>query len=253
MILELIVAAFIAFGLMFITWLFYLRSKNPGVVDVSWGLGILLCGQWYLFNNYASSKVVVAAILLFIWGVRLSGFLWYTRVRPKHVEKRYLDIAKSWKVKQELGFFANFMLQAFLLYFIALPFLFLSPSSTLSLIDNLAILMVIVGIIGEATADFQLYNFKKHIQGAVCDVGLWHYSRHPNYFFEIVTWFGFALFVMPEPNGYIGLIAPLSLIVIMRFITGPITERVSLQSKGESFRKYQETTSMIIPWFKKKG
>ena len=72
---DLTVAALIAFGLMFITWLFYIKSKNPGVVDVSWGLGILLCGQWYLLNEHISLRVALISILLLIWGVRLSGFL----------------------------------------------------------------------------------------------------------------------------------------------------------------------------------
>lgn len=239
---------------MFITWLFYLKDKNPGVVDVSWGIGILLSGIWYLFHLEQTLPVYIIGSLLILWACRLSGFLWYTRVRPKHIEKRYFDIAKSWSVRKDLGFLGNFLIQAFLLSFIAIPFLFMDGSQTqITIIQMVASVVIVIGILGEALADQQLYRFKKENTKAnqICEKGLWYYSRHPNYFFEIVTWIGFSLFVIEQPYGYIAFISPITLVIIMVFITGRITERVSVQSKGEQFIQYQQSTSMIVPWFKK--
>lgn len=244
---DYLIALIISSVIMFITWVFYFRSKNPGVVDVSWGLCILASCLWYVSDEYFSVKTVLASGLAVIWCARLSGFLWYTRVRPKHVEKRYLDIAKDWKVKKDIGFLVNFLFQAFLGTLIAFPFLFFMQSSTLTVLDLIATSLVLIGIIGEATADYQLYQFKQSGSGKVCDSGLWRYSRHPNYFFEIVTWFGFSTFVILQPHGYWALLSPVLLILIMKFITGRITERVSLQSKGEEFANYQRRTSMIFP------
>lgn len=253
MILTISIALLIAASTMLVAWFFYLQHKNPGVVDVAWSICITVCGIWYLVGALSSGKAILAGVLLCIWGTRLSGFLWYTRVRPKHIERRYLDIAKDWKVKHEVGFLANFMLQAVLGWIIASPFILLQADSRFQPLAWFGVIIILIGIAGESLADYQLYLFKKDAsnKGLICQNGLWFYSRHPNYFFEIVTWTGFALYLLPENYGYISALSPLMLIFIMVFITGPITERVSLSSKGDKFRAYQKTTSMIIPWFKK--
>lgn len=253
MIIELFIASLIAFGVMFLTWIYYLATKNPGIVDVSWGLGITFCGLWYLYNSIPSDKQLLLAVLILVWGLRLSGFLWYTRIKPKHIDPRYLDIAKSWSVKKDLGFLGNFMLQAFLLSFIALPFFFIN-NYTFNTIDFVACGFVIIGILGETIADYQLYSFRKKKKSKLCNVGFWKYSRHPNYFFEVVVWFGFSTFAISSINGFYAFISPLMLIYIMIFLTIPITERNSIKSKGKAFKDYQKSTSRLIPWlkFKKK-
>lgn len=253
MIAELLVAVCIAIGMMLVLWGVYLRTNNPGVVDVGWGLGILLCGQWYLANEHVSSRIALISLLLLIWGGRLTGFLWYTRIKTNHIDRRYLEIANSWKIKREIGFLGNFMIQALLLLLIALPLFFISHDTPWALIDCFFICCIIIGIAGETIADWQLYMFKQAGSGEVCDRGLWYYSRHPNYFFEIMTWVGFALLGFREPYGYIALLSPMLLIVIMVFITGRITERVSLQSKGALYEKYQRETSMIVPLPKRRS
>ncbi|HHS8487784.1 TPA: DUF1295 domain-containing protein, partial [Legionella anisa] len=87
----------------------------------------------------------------------------------------------------------------------------------------------------------------------VCNVGLWHYSRHPNYFFDLLSWIGFALFAIQSNMGYLGLLSPLMLYVIFTRMTGPMTERSSIQSRGQKYIEYQKQTSMLFPWFKKKS
>ena len=253
MIYELLIGLLITSLIMFFTWLVYLKNKNPGIVDVSWGLSITACGLWYLFNQDISNKSLICGALLLFWGIRLSGFLFYTRVLPKHVEKRYFDMMESWNTKQDLKFLMNFMIQALFGFIIATPFIFINNNTELSVIDYIAACFVIIGIIGEWLSDFQLYKYKKEAKGILCDIGLWHHSRHPNYFFEIIAWAGFSIFAWNENSGAISLISPLLLTYIMVFITGPITETHSIKSRGEIYLNYQKSTSMIIPWFKKKN
>ena len=116
--------------------------------------------------------------------------------------------------------------------------------------------MLGIGILGEALADAQLasYKQKNHDPSDVCQLGLWKYSRHPNYFFEIVIWISFYLIASTTPGGWITLYAPATMIVLLLKITGiPPAEASSLQSKGAAYRHYQQTTSVIIPWFPKKS
>ena len=108
---------------------------------------------------------------------------------------------------------------------------------------------------GEALADAQLKRFKKNAanKGKVCDVGLWNYSRHPNYFFESMIWVGYFLVALNADYGWIGILSPLTITLLLFRVTGiPLTEEQSIRSKGDAYKEYQRTTSMFVPWFKKK-
>jgi steroid 5-alpha reductase family enzyme len=95
-------------------------------------------------------------------------------------------------------------------------------------------------------------RFKAQHKGGVCNIGLWNYSRHPNYFFDWLTWLGFTLFGIQSNNGYLGLVSLLLLYLIFTRITGPLTERGSVQSRGQKYIDYQNQTSVFFPWFKTK-
>jgi steroid 5-alpha reductase family enzyme len=112
-----------------------------------------------------------------------------------------------------------------------------------------------ISILGEAVADGQLKAFKKNPanKGKVCDVGLWNYSRHPNYFFESMIWIGYALVALNGDYGWLGLLSPITITLLLFRVTGiPLTEQQAIRSKGEAYIEYQRTTSMFVPWFKKK-
>jgi steroid 5-alpha reductase family enzyme len=108
--------------------------------------------------------------------------------------------------------------------------------------------------LGEATADSQLKAFKKDPsnKSKVCSQGLWNYSRHPNYFFQWLMWMSYFVFALASPYGYLAIISPAIILYLLLKVTGiPMTEEQSIRSKGEAFKKYQQTTSAFVPWFKK--
>jgi steroid 5-alpha reductase family enzyme len=104
----------------------------------------------------------------------------------------------------------------------------------------------VIGLIGQTIADLQLYNFKKKNK-IICNVGLWHYSRHPNYFFECTIWLGISVTFLPNIEFLLSFIAPATIFIIVYFITGPLTEKSSLKKHGETFANYQKTTSYFFP------
>ncbi|MFA6303441.1 MAG: DUF1295 domain-containing protein [Legionella sp.] len=236
-----------------VVWVVYRLLKNPSVVDTSWSLGLMIAGLIYLWSVPITPRSAVISALLILWALRLAGYLWYTRISKGHVDKRYTEMSNSWKINQYLGFFLNFQLQGFLIFIISLVFFFISQSnqSNLQPFDALAVFMVLVGIAGESIADLQLNKFKAQEKGGVCTIGLWNYSRHPNYFFDWLSWAGFTLFALQSNKGYLALIPLLLLYYIFTHITGPITERGSVQSRGQKYIDYQKQTSMFFPWFKK--
>ncbi|CAM2742680.1 DUF1295 domain-containing protein [Legionella worsleiensis] len=237
---------------MCLVWCVYRYLKNPSVVDVGWASGLTLSGLIYLFANPVSSRSLILGFILLLWGGRLGIYLWYTRIRLGHVDPRYTSLSEQWKIAKPLGFFLNFQIQGVLITLVALPWYFCGTSLVgyLTLFDYCGILLVIAGLTGETLADMQLQHFKKSPSGAVCTVGLWNYSRHPNYFFEWMVWCGFSLFALSHSYGFVGFISPLTLYLIMTQITGPMTEAGSIKSRGQAYVDYQKTTPMFFPRLK---
>ena len=238
---------FISF-FMVLVWLWYLKTQNPSVVDVAYGIGITMIGLLYLSHVSLNAFIMLWATLLLIWGLRLSFYLWYTRIRLRKIDPRYLSLSDNWTVPKPLGFLVNYQFQGLIMFLIALPFYFISHIlKTPTLFDYCLMIAALGAMLGTTLADFELYNFKKRSKEPVCNQGLWAYSRHPNYFFEWLTWVIFAFEALQSKYGILGFISPLLLLYVMLKITGPLTEQNALQSKGQAFIDYQKKTPMFFP------
>ncbi len=237
--------------LMFFVWGVYLFTKNPTVVDVAWVLGIFISGVLY-FTKFSHIKLnyyhYLTLVLLGIWTIRLGGFLFITRVLPGHIDPRYVDIKNSIASSESLNFLMNFQLQAFLLTIVASCMYFIANFELKSnIILHLGFVLIILGIIGESLADYQLYSFKQNNTSLICDVGLWQYSRHPNYFFELITWLGFGVIGIQSSGNLLALVSPVWLFCIMYYFTIPITEQHILEKKPEAYSKYKQETNKLVP------
>ncbi len=236
-------------SLMLLLWLAYLITQNPGIVDAGWVLGIWL--GYVIYFSYSSSHSLVHWIVLALatlWMLRLGGFLFITRILPSHIDPRYLDVKNAFSRSESFNFFLNFQMQALLLLPIAVSgfYIFKQPGET-SVLFWLGALIIVVGIIGEAVADQQLYTAKQQGFEGVFDQGLWAYSRHPNYFFEIITWCGFAIVGWALSGCGMPFVAPVALTFIMVGLTIPITERNSLGKRPETYGAYQARVPMLFP------
>src|SRR5262249_42351582 len=101
------------------------------------------------------------------------------------------------------------------------------------------------------TADAQLRAFKRDPsnKGKVCEVGLWSWSRHPNYFFECCIWIGYAIYSLPCAFGAAAWLGPAIILGSILRVTGiPATEAQALRSKGDLYRAYQARVSAFVPW-----
>ncbi len=234
---------------MSLIWVWYRVTNNPSVVDVGWASGLTLSGLIYLSQLALSMRTVVLATALLMWGIRLGGYLWWTRIRQKEVDKRYLALSQSWTIKKPLGFFINFQLQGLFIFIVSISWYFisLSPAKNINFLDMTALIFFVFALSLESLADAQLQRFKKNHPGQVCNQKLWSLSRHPNCFFEWIIWCSFTLFALSEPYGVLSLFSPLALYVIMVFITIPVTERESVKSKGEAYLEYQSRTPQFFP------
>jgi len=235
-------------------WLVQLRTRNAAIVDVGWTLSlpILALFDAALAPGWSARSWLLAAMVS-IWGGRLAWHL-ALRMRGGPEEPRYAKLREEWGAQADRRFFIFYQQQAMASALFSVPFILVSldPRPALGLWEWLGGLVWLAGILGEATADQQLQAFKSSAsrQGRVCRRGLWRYSRHPNYFFEILTWIGFALFSSGSPGFPGGWLSPLLIAWTLIFVTGiPLAEAQALRSKGEEYRRYQRTTSALIPWF----
>jgi len=100
-------------------------------------------------------------------------------------------------------------------------------------------------------ADAQLGAWRRDPahRGRTCRAGLWSWSRHPNYFFELVIWAAFALGATAAPGGALAWTAPALLALLIVRVTGiPPTEAQALRSRGDDYRAYQREVSVLVPW-----
>ncbi len=235
------------------------RLDNYGVVDVVWSYAFGLVALLYaaLAGGWAPRRALVATLIA-VWSARLGTYL-YRRVMGHHPEEdgRYKEMRARWAKNFAREMFRFYQFQAVSVVVLAIPFLLAlgRPEPRFTALDWAALALFLVAQTGEALADAQLAALKKNPanRGRVCDAGLWSVSRHPNYFFVSLTWLSFALFALPAPWGWLGLIAPASILYLLLFVTGiPMTEQQAVRTKGDAYRDYQRRVSAFVPWFPKK-
>jgi steroid 5-alpha reductase family enzyme len=195
----------------------------------------------------------MVAALVAIWSLRLGIHI---AVRSAGIsdDPRYAAFAGEWGANAARRMFLFLQNQAF--GSVPLVFaIFLAsrlPQASLRGQDYLGALILLVGIAGEALADAQLRAFRGDPanRGRVCDVGLWRWSRHPNYFFEWLGWLAYPVIALSPgfPWGFATLLAPVFMYWILVYVTGiPPLEQQMLRSRGDGYRAYQSRTSKFFP------
>ncbi len=255
---EMVGAAFVlVMTFMSFLWLVYYFRRNASIVDIGWTLSFILVVIAYgVLGNGAALKKITIASLVAIWAMRLAWYL-TDRYLTSPEDIRYQKIREGWGNKNvDFKFFLLFLFQGLIVIILSLPFLIVChySISQWTLWELWAVLVWIIGVCGEFIADAQLQKFKQDSNNArkVCQVGLWYYSRHPNYFFEWIVWIGYFLFAMGSPWGILAIISPIMMYILLLKVSGvQITEKHLLSKKGEAYRDYQITTNAFFPWFKR--
>jgi steroid 5-alpha reductase family enzyme len=145
-----------------------------------------------------------------------------------------------------------FQLQAIVSIVLSLAFLVPSYRSTPATPGWIAVAVTIwiISVAGEALADRQLRDFTAAPanRGKTCRVGLWRYSRHPNYFFECVHWVAYVALSIGTPWGWLTLVPPLLMAWLLLKVSGiPMLEARSVRTRS-GYAEYMRTTSPLIPW-----
>ncbi|MFA9460990.1 DUF1295 domain-containing protein [Thiohalorhabdus methylotrophus] len=240
-------------ALMLALWLVQWRTRNAGIVDVAWAAGVGLLGVLFALSSTGGdpARRMLIGLMAGLWGLRLAGHL-ARRVRGEAEDGRYRALRASWGSRTQPYMFLFFQVQALWAVMFAIPILVAArnPVPGPTWLDWLGLAIWGLAIGGEMLADHQLRRFraKPGNRGRVCQEGLWHYSRHPNYFFEWLHWWAYVCLGLPGPYGWITLLGPAVMLVFLLKVTGiPPTEARALESRGEAYRRYQQTTNAFFP------
>ncbi len=245
----------LAASMMSLGWLWQRARANAGIVDVLWAAGLGLSAIYFgVAGDGAVWPRASVAVLGGLWGARLAVHLW-SRVRNASEDGRYRNLRAHWNGSQ-VKFFLFFQFQALLIVLFSLPFLAVARAPRgFGALTLIGIAIWLFSVIGESIADRQLARFRSDPanRGRTCREGLWRYSRHPNYFFEWLHWFAYVGLAASSPLAWLAWAGPVVMYVFLRWISGiPFVESQALQSRGEDYRAYQRSTSMLIPWFPKR-
>jgi len=242
--------------LMMLAWMVQQRTGNSGWVDTIWTYSVGLVGMtaalWPLEGGLPSRQALVAALVM-LWSARLGTHI-ALRALGGGDDPRYASYAREWGAAAARRMFAFLQAQALA----AVPLVFAvflaahAPQATLRLQDDIGAVIALVAIALEAVADAQLRSFKADPAhaGLVCDVGLWRWSRHPNYFFEWLGWFAYPVIALSPgyPWGWASLAAPVLMYWLLVHVSGiPPLEAQMLRSRGERYLAYHAKTSPFFP------
>lgn len=232
------------------------RRGDAGVVDVGWagGIGLVAVAIAYSGDGWEPRRLLLG-LMGAAWAFRLTAYLVIDRlVRAGEEDGRYQMLRDQWGAKAQRYFFYLFQAQALLVVLFGLPFVAVAAKAHVGWTawDVAGLLVWMVAVVGEWIADRQLAAFRSQAanRGRTCDRGLWRYSRHPNYFFEWIHWWAYAVMAVGSAIGWLAWVGPVLMLFLLYRVTGiPYTEKRALVSRGEDYRRYQRTTSAFIPWF----
>ena len=259
MVESLLLIALGMMALMGILWRYSVQWGEADIVDAGWAGGI---GAAAIYLALVGDGDIIRRVLIagcaYIWAARLTLHLVYKRVLVPGEDSRYKELRSKWGSKANTNFLWFFQTQALLVAFLSITFYAGTTNQAPFPMgwDVIALLVFALSLFGEAVADRQLEAFRSNPvnRGQVCDVGLWRYSRHPNYFFEWLIWICFFLFAIGSRVWYLALLSPLVMLFLLLKITGiPPNEKRAIQSRGDKYRAYQRRTNAFFPWLPKEG
>lgn len=249
---EFLVAILVIFISANIGFAVSLIKKRNDVADIFWGIGfIAVAWTSFIFAQSFNLRGLIVNLLVTIWGLRLALHIGL-RNRGKGEDFRY----KAWREQWGNTFYWRsylqvFILQGFFLFLISLPIIFVNTRfAEFNVFDVLGLIIWSIGFLFEAIGDYQLLQFTKNPanKGKIIQTGLWKYTRHPNYFGEVVLWWGIFCFALP--SGFWTILSPLTISFLILYVSGiPMLEKK--YENNPEFAAYKKRTSAFFPMLPK--
>ena len=247
-----------------IHWLIFIPSyiaRSEKFYDITGTLAyistIVVASSHIVLNlgSNLTDRSILLIIFVSIWSLRLGIFL-FSRIIKAGEDKRFRDIKIS---------FSSFLvawtlsgLWVFLTSANALTAIINNQPLSGNLVSYFGIGLWLSGFLIEVVADLQKKRFRAdpRNQGEFISHGLWNFSRHPNYFGEIILWFGIAFIALPTLSGwqFATLISPLFVFLLLTRISGINlleTKADEIWGQRKDYNDYKNNTPVLFPFIKK--
>lgn len=240
-------------AVMVVAWLISLALEDASVADIAWGVTfVAIAWAAHAVGPGAPDRSLLIAVLLTIWGLRLSAYIWW---RHDGEDRRYAEMrerqgASSFAVR---SLFTVFLLQSGIAWVVSAPVQVAATDPTPATLGALAYVGAAVALFGiafEAISDFQLARFLAHKDEsgkAVMDEGLWRYSRHPNYFGNATLWFGIWIIALECGSAWWTVIGPIVMLVFLLRVSGVALTEKTIGKRRPGYAEYVERTSAFVP------
>jgi steroid 5-alpha reductase family enzyme len=232
-------------------WYFIgLLKKRNDVADIAWGLGFIVISIYLFLTQTASPVSDLVYVLVAFWGLRLS---WHIGARSsgKPEDFRYQKYRRDWgNTIVWRSYLQVYILQGVFMFIISVPIIIAgaSASTRINAFTFIGFIVWLIGFAFETIGDYQLSVFMKNKQnkGDIIQTGLWKYTRHPNYFGEVLVWWGIFIITLSVENGYWGIISPITITFLLLRVSGiPMLE--AKYKDNQQFQDYKKRTSAFWP------
>ena len=231
-----------------VTFIFSLIFENASVYDPYWSVQpiVIVIGLAIVYG--VNLSVLFAIIAVCIWGVRLTANWAYTFYGLTHQDWRYTMLCeKTGKFYPIINFVGIHMVPTLVVYFATLPLIVIISSQVqFNPWCLIGFIISIMAVILQGTADVQMHKYKKNRTTLFIRVGLWKYSRHPNYLGEILMWWGVGIFAVAlMPDKWWLLTGAIINTLLFTFVSIPMAEKK--QSKKDGYSEYKMQTRVLFP------
>lgn len=226
--------------------------SNASVYDPYWSVApIVILPLAALYYNNFSIGVILLLVVIMYWGIRLTLNWAYTFNNLNHQDWRYTMLKeKSKKFYPIVNFMGINMFPTIIVYLAILPALIYISDSSFNIFSVIGLVICLIATTVQLISDYQMHQFRKLNKGKkkMIDVGLWSKSRHPNYFGEILMWWGVYVFVLiNDPSNWILFIGAFMNNLMFLIISIPMQEN-RLIERNSDYLEYIKNTNKLIPW-----
>ena len=238
--------------LLALTFACALKAGRHNVIDTAWGLGFCVVALATFIRSPAAGSGVrryVLLVMVLAWALRLAWHMW-VRTRGKSEDPRYVELLDKAKGNRTLyAIKVIYAGQGALVLFISLPVqIGMFEHGSFGVIGWLGVVIWLVGLFFETVGDRQMVIFKGDDanKGKLIDVGLWRYTRHPNYFGDACVWAGLFLVSAEQWPGVLTVLSPAVMIYLLANGSGKRVLERSMK-KRPGYEDYMRRTSGFFP------
>ena len=231
-----------------VTYIFSLIFDNASVYDPYWSVQPPVILIAFAVGRELTLLGALLILAVSFWAVRLTANWAYTFGNLEHQDWRYTMLSEKTGVFYPIiNFFGIHMVPTLVVYGCVLPGVYAILQGTRA--NALSVVFICISIAAatmQGVADIQMHKFRKNKTSPFIRIGLWKYSRHPNYLGEILMWWGIGLSVVcAAPDAWYLLSGALANTLLFLVVSIPMADK--RQSRKDGFFEYKKQTRMLLP------